>query len=228
VAVTILLDACPRFPHALFPESFASGFLRELPMKSAAVGFRVHSGWASLVTVALETGKPMVLARQRPHLVETFSYTFRQPYHTAEKMNLQEAGSFLEVQQSEARRLALQAIRSVQSEVAQQGYKLSHAALLLASGRPLPELAKILASHSLIHTADGEFFREALLHACTQCKLAVTAIKERELLAGASTTVRRSPAVLARAVADLGKPLGSPWTQDEKFATLAAWLALKG
>jgi len=48
-------------------------------MKSAAVGFRVHSGWTSLVVVALEKGKPVVLARQRPHLVETFSYTFRPP-----------------------------------------------------------------------------------------------------------------------------------------------------
>jgi hypothetical protein len=196
-------------------------------MKSAAVGFRVHSGWASVVTVALETGKPMVLARQRPHLVETFSYTFRQPYHTAEKMNLEEAASFLKEQRSGARRLALEAIRSVQSDVAQQGYKLSHAALLLASGRPLPELAKILASHSLIHAADGEFFREALHHACARSKLAVTAVKERELLAAASTALGRSPAALASTVADLGKPLGSPWTQDEKFATLAAWLALK-
>jgi hypothetical protein len=25
----------------------------------------------------------------------------------------------------------------------------------------------------------------------------------------------------------LGRPFGSPWSQDEKFATLAAWLALR-
>ena len=27
-------------------------------------------------------------------------------------------------------------------------------------------------------------------------------------------------------VTDLGKPLGAPWSQDEKYAALAAWLAL--
>jgi hypothetical protein len=195
-------------------------------MKPAALGFRVHSGWTSLIALALENDQPIILARQRPHLVATFSYTFRQPYHTAEKMDLAEARTFLDRQRGEARKLALEAIRSAQTEVTQQGYKLTRAALLLASGRPLPELPKILASHSIIHTADGEFFREALLHACARTDLAITKIKDRELLATASATLRRNPPALSRYVSDLGKPLGSPWTQDEKFATLAAWLTL--
>ena len=197
-------------------------------MKRAALGFRVHSGWTSLIALALENDQPIILARQRPHLVATFSYTFRQPYHTAEKMDLLEARTFLDQQRSESRALALTALRAAQTEVAQQGYKLTRAALLLASGRPLPELAKILASHSIIHTADGEFFREAVLHSCAAINLAVTTIKDRELLTTACSTLRRKPAALAKSIADLGKPLGSPWTQDEKFATLAAWLALAG
>lgn len=195
-------------------------------MKPAALGFRVHSGWTSLIALALEKNRPIILARQRPHLVATFSYTFRQPYHTAEKMNLAEAQSFLDQQRDESRLLALSALRAAQTEVAQQGYKLTRAALLLASGRPLPELRKILASHSIIHTADGEFFREALFHACARANLAVTKIKDRELQATASATLRSKPAALIRFINELGKPLGSPWTQDEKFATLAAWLAL--
>jgi hypothetical protein len=195
-------------------------------MKTAAVGFRVHSGWTSLIAVALEKNRPIILLRQRPHLVATFSYGYRQPYHTAEKMTLDEARTFLEQQRVEARTLALSAIRSAQTEVAQQGYNLTHAALLLASGRPLPELPKILASHSIIHTADGEFFREAILHACKRMKLAMNPIKERELLATASATLRRKPAALTKFLTNLGKPLGSPWTTDEKFAALAAWLAL--
>jgi hypothetical protein len=196
-------------------------------MKPAALGFRVHSGWTSLIALGLENNQPIILARQHPHLVATFSYTFRQPYHTAEKMDLAEAQTFLDQQRDEARVLALSALRAAQTEAAQQGYKVNRAALLLASGRPLPELPKILASHSIIHTADGEFFREALLHACARSNVAVTKIKDRELLATASATLRRNPAALTRFVNDLGKPLGSPWTQDEKFATLGAWLALR-
>jgi len=195
-------------------------------MRPAALGFRVHSGWTSLIAVALENDEPIVLARQRPHLVATFSYTFRQPYHTAEKMDLAEARTFLQQQRREARKLALQAIHSAQTEAAEQGCKLTRAALLLASGRPLPELPKILASHSIIHTADGEFFREALLHACARAVVPIIKIKERELVATASATFRQTPTELSRFITDLGKPLGSPWTQDEKSATLAAWLAL--
>jgi hypothetical protein len=195
-------------------------------MKPAVLGFRVHSGWTALMVVALEKNQPIILARQRPHLVATFSYTFRQPYHTAEKMTLAEAENFLDQQRKESRRLALEAVRAAQSEVARQGFQIKQAALLLASGRPLPELPKILASHSIIHTADGEFFREALLHACNRATLPITKIKDRELLTTASKSLRRSPAALTHFVNDLGKPLGSPWTQDEKFATIAAWLVL--
>ena len=195
-------------------------------MKTAAVGFRVHSGWTALVVVALEKGKPVVLARQRPHLVGTFSYTFRQPYHTAERMSLREAGEFLLRQRTEARLLAAKSLRVAQDDIAQQGYKVTRAALLLASGRPLPELGKILASHSLIHTADGEFFREALLHACEQCELQLSRIKDKELLADAARQFRCKPARLLSELTALGKPLGAPWSQDEKFATLAAWLAM--
>ena len=64
-------------------------------MKEAAVGFRVHSGWTTAVAVTVEKGFPSVVAKQRPHLVETFSYAFRQPYHTAEKMALPEAREFV-------------------------------------------------------------------------------------------------------------------------------------
>ena len=195
-------------------------------MKPAALGFRVHSGWTSLIALALEKNQPIILDRQRPHLVATFSYTFRQPYHTAEKMDLAEAQTFLDQQCKESRRLALEAIRAAQTEVGQQGFQITRAALLLASGRPLPELSKILASHSIIHTADGEFFREALLHACTRASLPVTKLKDRELLATASKLLRRNSAALTSFVTALGKPLGSPWTADEKFATLAAWLAI--
>jgi len=195
-------------------------------MNTAALGFRVHSGWTALIAVAVEKGKPIVLTRQRPHLVETFSYALRQPYHTAEKMSLDEAQEFLDGLRNVTRRLAVEALKSAQSDVAQQGYQVTQAALLTASGRPLPELAKILAAHSLIHTADGEFFREAIMHGCRKQKLAVTAVKERELMPAACLKLRRSRAALTGFLTKLGKPQGAPWTQDEKFATLAAWLAL--
>lgn len=197
-------------------------------MNRAAIGFRVHSGWAAMVAVALEDGLPVVLERRKLQLVKTFSYTFRQPYHTAEKMPLNEAAEFVRSVENESNELALAGIRSTQEELQKVDYKLSGCALLLASGRALPELGKILASHAMIHTADGELFRDSIRHSCERVKLPLNAIKERELLATASKRLNKRPQFLNRHVAALGKSLGPPWTQDEKFATLAAWLVLAG
>ncbi len=195
-------------------------------MRNAAIGFRVHSGWAAVVAVCVEKGAPAVLAKQRIHLVDTFTYEFRQPYHTAEKMLAGQAREFIARMQAEAGRLAYGAIRELASRTQEQGVKLTRCGLLLASGRPLPLLEKILASHALIHTADGELFREALLHASARCGLRDFTIKEKELVDRAENILRLKSAVLMRRVTELGTPFGAPWSQDEKFATLAAWLAL--
>jgi hypothetical protein len=199
----------------------------EAIVKQAAVGFRVHSGWAAMVVVCVERGEPVVLARKRVQLVETYTYAFRQPYHTAEKMPLVEARAFVARMRAEARRLAYRAIREVQSELQEAGMKLARCGLLLASGRPLPALEKIVASHALIHTADGELFREALLHASGRCGLCEFAIREKGLLERAGKVLREKPEELMRRVTALGKSVGAPWSQDEKFATIAAWLALR-
>src|SRR5216683_6043259 len=182
----------------------------------AAIGFRVHSGWAAVVAFWLEKGAPVILARQRVHLVETFTYEVRQPCHTAEKMLLGQAREFSSRMQAEARRLAYRAIRELASRTQEQGVKLTRCGLLLASGRPLPGLEKIVASHALIHTADGEFFREAILHASGRCGLEATCIKERELLECAGKAFHFKPADLMRRVTELGRVLGAPWSQDEK------------
>jgi len=195
-------------------------------MQRAALGFRVHSGWTAMVAVTLEKKSPVVLIRRKLQLVKIFSYTFRQPYHTAEKMPIGDAAEFVRRVEKESCELAVAGVRAARQELANADYKLSGFSLLLASGRELPEFEKILASHALIHTADGELFRDSLRHAAARCKLPVTAIKERDLLASASKSLRLTPDVLSRRVASLGKSLGPPWSQDEKFSALAAWFTL--
>src|ERR1700739_917864 len=179
-------------------------------MKQAAVGFRGHSGWARVVVVWLEKGAPVVLERKRAHLVKTFSYTYRQPYHTAEKLPLGEAREFVAQVQTEARQLAHGLIHELQSELENLKIKLTRGSLLLASGRPLPDLERILASHALIHTADGELFREAIVHGCTRCGLKMESVKERALLEDAATALHLKTTELMRRITELGKPLGPP------------------
>lgn len=195
-------------------------------MNQAALGFRAHSGWISLVAIALEDGSPIVLLRQRPHLVKTFTYEFRQPYHTAEKVPKSEARGVISRIQAEARGLAYNAIRSIQKRLRTEGYELKYCGLLLASGRPLPSLAQILESHALIHTADGELFRNVLIHASERCKLEIFTAKESELMLRSAEELGLEPEEIKHRLADLGMGLGPPWTQDEKLASLIAWISL--
>jgi len=197
-------------------------------MQDASLGFRVHSGWAVAVTVCGLPDSPLVMDRRRIQLVRTFSYRDRQPYHTAERMPRSEARTFISGVRSEAARLALSSLRSMQADLAERSCRISRCTLLLASGRALPGLEQILASHALIHTADGELFRDALRVACTRCRLPLEAVREKELFEIASKVLGASTVALKRRITAFGKSFGPPWTQDEKFAALAAWLALAG
>ena len=196
-------------------------------LQEAAIGFRAHSGWSAAVVVFLEKGKPVVAARKRVQLVDTFTYDFRQPYHTAKKMGVEDGRKFILRMRAEARRLTYRAFQQVQRELKEQGLHLRRVGLCLASGRELPELEKILASHALIHTADGELFRGALAEAGERCRLSVMKIREKELLERAGEVLRLKPEKVLRIATEAGRGMGAPWSQDEKFAMVAAWVASK-
>jgi hypothetical protein len=98
----------------------------------------------------------------------------------------------------------------------------------LASGRPLPSLSNFFASHALIHTAEGEFFRNAVRKACEHLKISVTAIRERERDERAKTAFGNAASRVQRRIASLGSSIGPPWTKDHKTAALAASMILAG
>ena len=189
----------------------------------AALGLRAHSGWAALVAVAGPIAEPIAVLRRRVVLSEG---TPRQPFHAAEGQPFGAAEDLIRRSTEEAAALAERAVKEAMAELTAMGHEAVACGLLLASSRPLPGLAQILASHALIHTAEGELFRDVLRRAIRGCGLSLAEVRERELEAEAELSLRRSPAELQRRVADWGRALGSPWTQDEKRAALVAWLAL--
>jgi hypothetical protein len=145
----------------------------------------------------------------------------KQPYHFAETLSLEEAGLHIQKCAAESQRLSLQAIREMLDAVSAQNYRVLGCGMLLASGRALPSLQKILASHALIHTAEGEFFRNVVREACESLGIPVVGIRERELDERANATFGKSAARLRKDIASLKRTVGSPWTQDEKTAALA-------
>jgi len=193
---------------------------------SAALGFRAHSGWAALVAVAGSPASPAVLLRRRVALADPGTPGSKQPYHAAEGRKLAIAEKIVARCAADSRRLARQAVRGAIRELEAQDHRVVGCGLLLASGRPLPELESILASHALIHAADGELFRDALAHAVERSGLPVTRVREKEVFERGAREFHAAAETLRRRVNEIGRPIGPPWTQDQKLACLAGWLAL--
>jgi len=184
----------------------------------AAIGFRAHSGWAAAVAIAGPADAPSVIARRRIEMVDRDSAGGKQPYHAVVGLEMREAQKIVTASAARAASLAAAALGGIVEDLRKLGHEVAGCGLVLASGRSLPTLASILASHPLIHTAEGELFREALRAAIRTCALPLVAVKERELLS------RAKP--LEPHLAAMGRAIGPPWRQDQKYAAMAAWLAL--
>ena len=189
-----------------------------------ALGFSVHSGWAAYVVAEAFSRLPGVVERGRIEMAD--APDTKQPYHAAEGLPLKEAQALLGRFRAEAGRRADGAIGDVVNSLRRRGDEVLGCGLLLGSGRPSTSLEATLASHALIHTADGNHFRDAITDACGRHGLAVVGIRERELMEHASRALRASPPELLQRLKDVGRALGPPFRQNEKYAALAAWSVL--
>ncbi|HTQ53889.1 MAG TPA: hypothetical protein VMI94_05470 [Bryobacteraceae bacterium] len=173
---------------------------------AAAIGFRAHSGWAAAVAVT-GSAHAVAITRRRIEMGDA------QPYHAAARLDIAEARELVERCAARAASMAAEALRGLIGDLHRLGHEVTGCGLLLASGRPLPELESILRSHALIHTAEGEHFRNALRAAVRQRGLPLVTLKERDV-------------EIAPHIAAMGKAVGPPWGQDQKLAATAAWQVL--
>jgi hypothetical protein len=177
-----------------------------------------------LVALAGPAATPRVVVRRR---IELSRQTPRQPFHAAEGQPFAKAERLIQAAVEEATTLADRALREVVAELRSMGYEPSGSGLLVAAGRALPGLREVLTSHALIHTAEGDLFRDALRQAAARCGLRALEVRDRDLVELATGSLLRSAAEIKSLLAAWGKALGPPWTQDEKRAALVAWLALR-
>lgn len=193
--------------------------------KPVAFGFRMHSGWCALVAV-VDDGVLEVVDRRHIVIADASLPGSKQPYHYAANLELKKAEEYLVRCRASSKQLASSAICEILYQLQKNEYRVGGSAVLMGSGRSLPSLEKILASHALIHTAEGEFFRMVVRKACQDAGTTVTPLRERELEERATKTFGKKVNQVKERISSLGKRLGPPWTQDEKLAALAAALIL--
>ena len=195
---------------------------------SAALGFRAHSGWAAGVALGGSLRSPEVIDRRRIELIEAGSPGGVQPYHVARTMDLPKAQEFINSVIAAIDRSALIAVRALADAVNGMGQQIRCCGIVLASGRALPSLEATLRSHAMVHTAEGELYRAAIARAAKNLSWRCVRVPERDLYKLASKRLRIPEPKLKLRITEMGRAVGSPWSADEKCATLIAWLALAG
>jgi hypothetical protein len=203
--------------------------------QTAAIGFSVHSGWAAMVALGrgavgatCATTTLSVLARARIVLIDAQDRDSKQPYHAVESLCVEEASSRLKGYLDVATALAATAIAAQCTALKQRGYRVSCVGILDSAGRKTGSLSAILASHALIHSADGDHFRSALSAAAESQGLKVHRLQTRLLEDHAVIQLGISSKCVLDTVKDLGRQVGAPWGADQKKAALLAWTLLAG
>jgi hypothetical protein len=178
------------------------------------------------VVVAGSPGAIEVVDRRRIVITAPGMEGAQQPYHFAQGQKLADAESYLAECAEASERLAYKDLREIIEDARGRGKMVASCAILLAAGRSLPPLPKILASHPLIHTAEGEFFRQSFRKAAGRLGMQVTGIRERDLPERTQAAFGPQAGSVIREIAGRGSSLGPPWTTDQKNACLAGLLFL--
>jgi hypothetical protein len=192
-----------------------------------ALGFAPHSGWAAVVGIGEADGRPCVLVRERIEMADAADAESKQPYHAVEDLPVHEAEKRLAGYAATATSMANAAVHRIVDQLEKDRHRVVGLGILDSAGRKGGSLAAILASHALIHTADGDHFREAIASAAARRKVMVSRIRARDLEGEASAVLRTPVDRLHETVKELGRGVGPPWGVDQKTAALVAWLVLK-
>lgn len=189
--------------------------------RGASIGFSVHTGWAAAVTAGGPPRSPVVLDRRRVQLAYSNDTEQAQVYHRAADMRLPEATQFLRAARAAAVDRACAVIGSLRQE-----HVLLAVGIVASAGKLPSDLAAILRSHPLVHTAEGVFYREAIAAAAENCGLAVIFVPARELSDRFASALRADAASARGWLQEAGRELGPPWGRDQKDAAAAALVAL--
>lgn len=186
-----------------------------------ALGFRPHTYWTAVVAMAGPAEAPQVRLR---HRLVFAAGDERSAYHQAAEAP-DRAEALIARIRTAVTANARAGLAQLLELLARDG-EAPKVAVAPTGGRALPALGQILKVHTLQHAAEGEFYRDAVADACADLGLEVRRPVERELPALAADRLGIDQAAMAARIKAMGEALGPPWSEDQRLAAMAAWLAL--
>jgi len=192
------------------------------PDQRAALGFRVKSGYATLVLLAGPASAPQVVDRRTIDLSDPAVPDSRQPYHAGFGTAQEHRPTIVRLVglvERQARGSVAGAVRDYRA----MGYAPRSAGLVVGS---VIDPDTIANPHIRAHAAEGRLFRRAVEDALGALGIDCSIWVERSLYPSAAQILGQSEDGLRRMAAQLGRGVAGGWRSDDKTATVAAWLAL--
>lgn len=182
-----------------------------------AAGLRPHTGWVAVVVLNDEL--ELVDRRRVPLLDAALP---RQVFHSMQGLDLTEIAALL----ADVRASAAAAAYALVDDLASKG---ALAGIGVVAWQPsVPgDTEDVLRSHQLMHAAEGDLYRGALLEAAASRGVAVESFLPANLAATVASVAGLDLGDVLQRLAMLGKRCGPPWQKDQKEATLAAWATLQ-
>ena len=193
----------------------------------AALGCKLHTGWAMLVALTGQPGEIQVLFRGRIELLPLDESVPRFVYHEAAELSLPQATALVNSAREASQKAARLAVKEVLRELDSRGARADVCGVLSGSTKVPDDLSRILGSHPLIHAAEGALSQSAIVSACESFGLAVTAAREREVWSRAAGAWGLAEPELRKEVDAVRASVGAPWSADHKTAAAIALLVLR-
>src|SRR5919204_4842719 len=131
--------------------------------RAAALGCRAHTGWAALVVVAGGVARPEVVFRGRAELGDPAGRVRRSVYHAARGLEPAGAAALVEAAERIAAEQAAAALERTLRDATDEGAVVRSCAVVVGTFAREAPLETILASHALVHAAEGRLYQGALL-----------------------------------------------------------------
>ncbi len=180
-------------------------------------------GMARVIGICSRTGTAVAVAVQDATLVGRWALDLTeglvppQPWHVAAGLPGPAAEALVRRAVEIVTEVATRRLRELLTDVGTVA-----AVAVVVGDHPVPEgLLAVLASHALMHAAEGQLYRDALLDAAT-------ALGQHGIGMPRGRLAQRLAGDLAGTVRALGAAAGPPWRKEHKLAAVAALTAGQG
>ena len=180
---------------------------------SVAIGIVPHTGWAWVVRVSGSRSAPRIESRSNVVVCDVLDGEL---YHLAADRP-RDRDAFFKGRRAAAVKGARRALDPHLGDV--------RAALILGKQPRLPPLERIVASHPLIHGAEGELWRAVFAEVCSEGGATVSRAAAAEVRA--TLEARHGVEAMAAFLARGKRDVGAPWGREPRDAALAAWSVLE-